>query len=171
VSRTRRPRPGPPSAEEVEGFLDGLTLRVDHSPTEERTRHLPALAEARGHLAQGHLVEAEALLVGIDRALDESEGEPELSEFPRGLVSYVPTGDRGLPTSDEEEPTANRIRLVARLIEVRRSEGRAVESWVGALRAAQDAYADGDRKRARRLCDAVLSDVEAAPADRRTAER
>jgi hypothetical protein len=160
VSRTPRARTEPPRRDEVEGFLDGVTHRLDHAPPEQQQLHAAALASAQGLLARGRLAEAESALVAIDRALQRAEGEPELSEFPRGLVGYVPTGDRGHPTPDDEEPTANRIRLVARLIEVRRSEGRDVEPWVAALRTAQSAYADGDRPRARRLCDAVLSEVE-----------
>jgi hypothetical protein len=160
VSRPRRPRSSPAARDEIEGFLEGVTLRLDQSPREEQARHRAALTEAQHLLHRGRLVEAEALLVAVDAALESAEGEPELSEFPRGLVGYVPTGDRGHPTPEDEEPTANRIRLVARLIEVRRADGREVEGWVAALRAAQGAYAEGDRPRARRLCDAVLREVE-----------
>ncbi|MCI4360449.1 MAG: hypothetical protein L3J91_01980 [Thermoplasmata archaeon] len=137
-----------------------MTHRLDHAAPTEQALHTATLAEAKRLLVSGRLAEAEATLVAIDAALEHAEGEPELSDFPRGLVGYIPTGDRGHPTTDEEEPMANRIRLVARLIEVRRSEGRDVEAWIAALRAAQSAYLDGDRARARRLCDAVLSQVE-----------
>jgi hypothetical protein len=160
VSRSPRPRSTPPAREEVEGFLEGTTLRLAHATPEERARHAAALAEAKHCLHRGQLVEAEALLVAVDAALELAEGEPELSEFPRGLVGYVAKGDRGHPTPEDEEPIANRIRLVARLIEVRRSERRDVEEWVRALREAQGAYTSGDRATARRLCDAVLREVE-----------
>ena len=166
MSRSPRPRSTPPEREEVEGFLEGVTLRLAHASSEDRARHGAALAEAQHCLNRGQLVEAEALLVAIDAALETAEGEPELSEFPRGLVGYVPKRDRGHPTPDDEEPIANRIRLVARLIEVRRSEGRDVEEWVGALRNAQGAYSSGDRPKARRLCDAVLREVETEVAPR-----
>lgn len=160
MSRSPRPRGTPPRREEVEGFLEGVTLRVAHAAPAERERHAASLAEARRGLALGRLHDAEARLVAIDQALAEAEGEPELSEFPRGLVGYVAKGDRGHPTPDDEEPMANRIRVIARLIEVRRSEGRPVEAWVKALREAQAAYADGDRARAKRLCDSLLGEVE-----------
>jgi hypothetical protein len=170
VSRSPRPRATPPEREEVEGFLEGVTLRLAHSGPEDRARHAAALAEAKHCLHRGQLVEAEALLVAIDAALEAAEGEPELSEFPRGLVGYVPKGDRGHPIPEDEEPVANRIRLVARLIEVRRSEARDVEEWVRALREAQAAYQSGDRARARRLCDAVLREVETELPPRRSTE-
>ncbi|MCI4340502.1 MAG: hypothetical protein L3J73_04475 [Thermoplasmata archaeon] len=170
MSRKRRPRTGPIDRLEVEGFLEGLTLRVAKAAPADRARHTPSLSEARHRLERDDLAGAEAVLIEIDGALDTAEGEPELSEFPRGLVSYVATGDRGHPTPDEEEPTANRIRLVARLIEVRRADGRSVEPWVQALTAARDAYAQGDRREARRICDAVLRVVEAETGGRPSTE-
>ena len=160
MSRSPRPRATLPGREEVEGFLEGVTLRLAHASSEDRARHGPTLAEAKHCLNRGQLVEAEALLVAVDSALEAAEGEPELSEFPRGLVGYVPTGDRGHPTPEDEEPVANRIRLLARLIDVRRSEGRDVARWVRALGEARAAYDAGDRPGARRRCDAILREVE-----------
>jgi hypothetical protein len=170
VSRSPRPRETPPEREEVEGFLEGVTLRLAHASVAERGRHDASLSKAKRCLERGDLVGAESRLVAIDSALQAAEGEPELSEFPRGLVGYVAKGDRGHPTRDDEEPLANRIRLVARLIEVRRSEGRDVEEWVRALGEAQRAYTEGDRPTARHRCDAVLREVETETARRPATE-
>ena len=170
MSRSHRVRHGPPSREDVEGFLEGVRHRLERASPEQRSRHGPAVAEARAALSADRLAEAAATLEAIDRDLDAAAGEPELSEFPRGLVSYVARGDRGDPTPEDDDPLANRIRLVSRLIEVRRSGGHPVEPWVRALREAQSAYEAGDRRRARALCDATLAEVESG-ADRSSAER
>lgn len=171
MSRTHRPRPGPPRRDELEGFLEGVRLRLVELPAEARAPAKQRLAEAERLLQAGALRDAEAALSALDAELDARQEEPELAEFPRGLVSYVPLGDRGTPTPEDDEPIANRIRLVSRLIEVRRAEGRDVAGWVAALTEARAAYAAGDRAAARRRCDAVLRAVESATGDARPTER
>ncbi len=161
--RSTAPRPTL-LAEEVEGFLAGVTERLRDrrragAPDPELESRLDS---ARALIARGSLRAAETQLLSIDRRLDEGEEESELTEFPRGLVGYVPTGGRGRPAGDEEDPVANRLRLIERLLEVRRREGRDVAPWVRTLREAFQALRAGDRGRARRLGNEVHAALDAA---------
>lgn len=154
--------PRRPTRGEVEGFLAGvehlrdLKARAGH-PVDEAAG---LLVRAREEVARGELAEAEATLVKADAALRRLEEEPELSEFPRGLVGYVPRGARGAPTAREEEPVANRLLLVNRLLQVRRAQGHDVDRLLPRLQEAEAAYARGDRLAARRLGDLVLGELE-----------
>lgn len=170
MSIRRKPdRPGsggvvPRSAEELEGYLAGMTHRLSQLTVPADTRRAVAelLEQARRELAAGDLPGTERTTREAERQLDEvDEEEAELSEFPRGLVGYVPTGSRGSPTPREEEPLSNRMLLVHRLWEVRRAQRREVDPLLPALREAEAAYAAGDRTRARRLIDRVHADLEA----------
>ena len=136
--------------------------RVVGADSEHRPEWERRLREGEAAIGRGDLASAERLLVGLDEAIDGTREEPELHEFPRDLIGYVPTGERGAPTPEEEEPLSNRLLLVGRLVEVRRSEGRRVDGWVATLSAAREALRAGDRATARRLCDEVHARVEAA---------
>ncbi len=162
--RSATPRPTL-LAEEVEGFLAGVDERL-----KERRRAGNAETElearwtrARDLVARGALRDAETELLTIDARLDEREEESELTEFPRGLVGYVPAGERGRPPTDEEDPVANRLRLIERLLDVRRHEGRDVGPLVARLAAAFTALRAGDRGLARRLGDEVHAALDAGP--------
>jgi hypothetical protein len=166
VSRTRGARPATDDRSEIEGFLDGVSYRIRQLPPGERDPWVARLSVAQEALRAGDLATAEAALVAIDQALDAKVAEPELSEFPRGLVDYTPVGDRGVPTPEEEDPLANRLRLIERLVAVRRSQGRDVEALVAELTQAQQALDAGDRTTARRRIDRVHAAVGDDPAFR-----
>ncbi|MGA8604267.1 MAG: hypothetical protein WB788_04280 [Thermoplasmata archaeon] len=87
-------------------------------------------------------------------------GEGEVTEWPRGLVDYLPTGAPEESPSPEEDRDLNRLRLASRLLGFARSQGHPVEGAVGRLRAADRAFRAGDRVNGRRLVDDVLSEVE-----------
>jgi hypothetical protein len=118
------------------------------------------LREAGRRLEEGRLVEAEATYAAADQLLDAQEPEVELIDYPRGLVGYVPLGERGAPPERDEEQLSNRLLLIQRLLTVRRSEGREVDRFLPRLNAAELAYVKGDRVTARRLVDEVHSDLE-----------
>lgn len=88
-------------------------------------------------------------------------GEGEVTEWPRGLVSYVPRDVDDRTPSAEEDRTGNRLQLAARLIGLLRSQGEDVDQEVARLREAQKAYAARDRSRATELVDALLGQIEA----------
>lgn len=142
---------------ELEGYLIGVERRLA-----ERTAEGPVdpelgreLAEARTALRAGRLREADERLRRLDGRLDALRPEMEMVDRPRGLVGYVPKGDRGVPPTPEEDALANRIRLVGRLASLRAAEGREVAGALAALRRAQTAYDRGDREEARRALDAA----------------
>ena len=81
----------------------------------------------------------------------------EVHQWPRGLVAYVPAGppDAG-PPPEEEERTAQRLRLATRLIDLLRAHGVSDPSWLGRLQEAERAYRAEERSRASQLIDALL---------------
>jgi hypothetical protein len=91
-----------------------------------------------------------------------ARGEGEVTQWPRGLTGYVPSGPEDATPSPDEDRTGNRLRLAARLLAVLRAEGRDVDAEVRALAAAERAYANGERATASALVDRLLGDVEAA---------
>jgi len=157
-SRDRRT----PRAEELEGFLAGLEfdlarLRREGTPDPTSERRL---AQARRHLEKGELKEAERELQRIDERRRRRRSEVELIEIPRDLVSYVPKGERGSPPDRSEDPLANRLVLLGRLLRVRAAHGIDVESLIPELQAAEEAYRRGDRAKARSLADDVHAQLE-----------
>jgi hypothetical protein len=87
-------------------------------------------------------------------------GEGEVTEWPRGLVDYLPSGaPEGAPSS-EEDRDLNRLRLASRLLGFARAHGHSVEGAVARLREADRAFREGDRAKGRRITDDVLSEVE-----------
>jgi hypothetical protein len=148
---------------ELEGYLEGLRYRLRVRERDGRADRTASQAVERGarHLEAGRLDAAERELSAAEELLDLEEPERELVEYPRGLVDYVPTGDRGVPPERDEEPLANRLLLVERLLQVRRGQGANTEALLGKLHEANRAYASGDRQRARRLCDEVHGALDA----------
>lgn len=158
--RATGPRSGSP--EEVWGFLAG----VEHQLAERRRAGTPEpeweaqVRRARDSAEAGDWLYAERVLDEVDRHLGETEREEQLREFPRGLVDYVPVGDAGTPTPEEEDSLANRLVLAGRLLELRRSEGFETSPWSAQLLEAETAYRAGDRKAAKNLVDGVIGGLE-----------
>ncbi len=86
-------------------------------------------------------------------------GEGEVTQWPRGLVSYVPDGAPEKSPDVEEDRTANRLALAARLLGVLRARGATVDRELADLRAAEAAFAAHDRARATRLVDRLLGRI------------
>ena len=158
-SATVRGSVPPPGLSEVEGFLEGVRHRL-------RSRREAGLAvpdlerrlvSAEASLSASDLTRTERILLEISGRLDEDEEEPELSEFPRGLIAYDAGTDRGVPTPEEEEPIANRLRIVDRLLAVAAAEGLAVDELRTLLGRARGAYDGGDRRQAKELGEQVLA--------------
>ncbi len=93
-------------------------------------------------------------------------GEGEVTEWPRGLVAYVPKGSDEGTASIEEDRTRNRILLAGRLLALLRAQGREVDAEVAELRAAEQALSHNDRRTATELVERLL-----AALDRLTGER
>ncbi len=141
--------------EELEGYLEGVRIRIDAlDPSDAlKARLRPRWTGAREAWQRGALDEAESGLLGIDAELDRARDETEVVERPRGLVAYTPIGGREAPPGPEEEPLANRLRLLVRLAAVRASHGRDVSEAQALLAAAHRAYERGDRAAARAEAD------------------
>jgi len=101
-------------------------------------------------------------------------GEGEVTEWPRGLASYVPAGPDDAEPSPDEDRLANRIQLAARLLALRRAAGETMDPVFAELRAAERALRAGDRATATDRLDRVLVALDAAaeaPGPRRAARR
>jgi len=88
-------------------------------------------------------------------------GEGEVTEWPRGLVDYTPTGSPDSAPSPDEDRDRNRLRLAARLLGVARSQGLSMDEAVRRLYEADRAFREGDRARGRRLVEDVITETEA----------
>jgi hypothetical protein len=87
-------------------------------------------------------------------------GEGEVTEWPRGLVDYRPSGAPDSLPSPEEDRDLNRLRLASRLLGYARARGLPVERAVARLHEADRAFHRGDRAAGRAMVDAVLTEVE-----------
>jgi len=87
-------------------------------------------------------------------------GEGEVTEWPRGLVDYTPTGPPEETPSLEEDRELNRLRIASRLLGFAQAQGRSVDGPIGRLREADRAFRAGDRVTARRLVDEVIGEAE-----------
>jgi len=88
-------------------------------------------------------------------------GEGEVTEWPRGLVDYTPTGAPESAPSPDEDRDRNRLRLASRLLGLARAQGHAVDEAVRRLHDADRAFRDGDGARGRRLVEEVITEAEA----------
>ncbi len=87
-------------------------------------------------------------------------GEGEVTEWPRGLVEYVPAGPSDATPSPEEDRVANRLALASRLAALLRTQGKDVDPELAQLRAAEREFARGRRAEAARAVDLVLEALE-----------
>ena len=83
-----------------------------------------------------------------------------MTEWPRGLVDYVPTGAPERVPSPEEDRDLNRLRLASRLLGFARTQGHRVDAAIARLREADRAFRDGHREEGRHIVDGVLAEVE-----------
>jgi hypothetical protein len=90
-----------------------------------------------------------------------TRGEGEVTQWPRGLVDYVPKDAPETAPSPEEDRTGNRLRIAARLIGLLRARGEDVDRELSALREAERAYAAHDRARATELVERLLGALDA----------
>jgi hypothetical protein len=164
--RRRDPTPRAGSSksdsDELTGFLEGVRVRLlerrrEGSPLPDLERRL---ASAEAAIVARKLPEAEQILLTISDQLDRDEPEPELSEFPRGLLRYEARGDRGVPTPEEEEPVANRLTLMEKLLTVAGGEGIDVTDLRVALVMARADYVGGERRRAKETGERVLAELD-----------
>jgi hypothetical protein len=153
---------------ELEGFLEGVRHRLtarrrEGTPLPDLERRLRVVEAA---IADGDVPSAERILLTVSDRLDEDESEPELNEFPRGLVAYDAGTDRGVPTPEGEEPVLNRLRIVERLLGVAEAERVEVADLRALLAGARASYDGGDRRAAKETGERILDAL-----DRRRGER
>lgn len=84
-----------------------------------------------------------------------------MTEWPRGLVDYLPTAGPEHAPSPDEDRDLNRLRLASRLLGFARARGHPVDGAITRLRQADQAFREGDREKGRQIVDAVLTEVEA----------
>lgn len=130
------------------------------------------LAEARRAVDAGDWPAAEEALIRVDDRLAAGVREMALQPTSKGPVAHVPIGDPGVPPPRDEEPLSNRLLLVGRLAAVERARGRDMTDVLRILEAADAAYREGDRRRARALLDEAHERLDHAreptgPDDRR----
>ncbi len=87
-------------------------------------------------------------------------GEGEVTEWPRGLVEYVPSGVPEATPDPGEDRTRNRLELAGRLIALLRAQGQPVDRELRELRSAQAAFDAGDRSDARDRVEQLLGELE-----------
>jgi hypothetical protein len=87
-------------------------------------------------------------------------GESEVTQWPRGLVDYVPAGAEEEEPSPEEDRTGNRLRLAARLIGLLRARGDPVDGELSALAEAQREYVAHRTARATELVEELLGQLD-----------
>jgi hypothetical protein len=83
-----------------------------------------------------------------------------VTEWPRGLVDYTPSGPADEAPSPEEDRDLNRLRLASRLLGHLRARGRSVEPSIRHLREAERAFRAGDRGRCKKLVEDVISEAD-----------
>ncbi len=89
-----------------------------------------------------------------------ARGEGEVTQWPRGVVGYVPSGPADDVPSPDEDRVANRLTIAARLIAVLRSQGRPVDDLVAELATAERTLAAGDRIGAAARTDRLLARLD-----------
>lgn len=87
-------------------------------------------------------------------------GEGEVTQWPRGLLDYVPSGAADGTPDPEEDRVRNRLLLAGRLVGLLRSRGAAVDAEVALLREAEETLRRGDRAEAAERADRLLGDLD-----------
>lgn len=92
-------------------------------------------------------------------------GEGEVTQWPRGLVDYRPSGPADATPDPEEDRTRNRIRFAARLLGILRARGDDVSAELRELAAAESALASGAISEARARVEELLGRLGPPPAE------
>jgi hypothetical protein len=87
-------------------------------------------------------------------------GEGEVTEWPRGLVSYVARGPVDATPDPEEDRLVNRARLAGRLIALLDARGHPTAGAVAELRRVDAELRDGDRASAAQRLDRLLGELD-----------
>jgi len=83
-----------------------------------------------------------------------------VTEWPRGLVDYTPTGPPDEAPSPEEDRDLNRLRLASRLLGHLRARGLPTDPAVARLHEADRAFRAGDRAKCKKIVEDVISQAE-----------
>ncbi len=83
-----------------------------------------------------------------------------MTEWPRGLVDYTPSGPPDEAPSPDEDRDLNRLHLAARLLGHLRARGLSTDRAVRRLREADRALRSGDRAKCTRLVEDVIAEAE-----------
>jgi hypothetical protein len=89
--------------------------------------------------------------------------EGEVTQWPRGLVDYVPSRTPDATPDPDEDRTRNRVLLAGRLLTVLRSRGENVDRELSELHEAERAVASGDMVLARVRVEALLGRLAGRP--------
>lgn len=92
-------------------------------------------------------------------------GEGEVTQWPRGLVDYVPSGRADADPDPEEDRGRNRLLLAGRLIGLLRARGLPVDAEVSALRLLVDEYRTGARPAFAGRLDRLLGELDRRVSD------
>jgi hypothetical protein len=87
-------------------------------------------------------------------------GEGEVTQWPRGLVDYVPSGRADATPDPEEDRVRNRLLLAGRLIGLLRARGAPVEEEVRALRGLEEEFHTAPREAVARRLDRLLGELD-----------
>lgn len=84
-----------------------------------------------------------------------------MTQWPRGVVSYVPRGPEESAPDPEEDRVRNRLLLAGRLIGLLRSRGAEVDRHVRELRSIERTFREADRADAAARVDRLLGELDA----------
>lgn len=148
-----------PDDPDLLGFMAGLRHRLA-GPEADRAL-ARRLDDAETALRAGQTARARTILIGVADILDSRRAEPELRERPRGLLAFRTAGDEPVqPTPADEDPVANRLVLVGRLLAVRGPAVAHRDELLRQLRAAEAEHRAGRTEAARRLIDEVHAQLD-----------
>ena len=87
-------------------------------------------------------------------------GEGEVTQWPRGVVDYVPSGREESLPGPEEDAVRNRLLLANRLVSVLRSRGVDTDRFVRELTDVERSLRRGDRTDAAARIDRLLGELD-----------
>jgi hypothetical protein len=87
-------------------------------------------------------------------------GEGEVTQWPRGLLDYVPSGATDGNPDPEEDRVRNRLLLAGRLIGLLGSRGVNVDAELSVLRDVEEMFRRGDRAGTAERADRLLGELD-----------